>query len=220
MTVLQVFRAAKEKDEDIARKRSCVTPSSASSTTTPRFSRFMPFNRVFVFRYKVVVDLHAKFAGLCKAVEEEGQVSQRSSPPSVTIPQLLSPPSVTIPQLLMPSPPQVQNTLRQLEAQVEAAVARGAALNVPTPSLSSHLRSCKCVLNEGCRAGGTSRGGLEAGKAGQRSALKTSRVRNIESPPSHPPCTGTCVNISCGVLYRMITTRSKGQQGRVVRFVA
>ncbi len=214
-----MFRAAKEKDEDVARKRSCVTPSSTSSTTTPRFSRLMPFNRVFAFRYKVVVDLHAKFAGLCKAVEEEGQVSQRSSPPSVTIPQLLSPPSVTKPQLLMPSPPQVQNTLRQLEAQVEAAVARGAALNVPTPP-SSHLRSCTCVLNEGYRAGGTSRGGLEAGKAGQRAALKTSRVRNIESPPSHPPCTGTCVNISCGFLYRMITTRSKRQQGQVVRFVA
>jgi hypothetical protein len=29
---------------------------------------------VFAVRYKVVVDLHAKFAGLCKAVEEEGQV--------------------------------------------------------------------------------------------------------------------------------------------------
>jgi len=64
-----VFRAAKEKDDDPARKRS----------------------------YKVVVDLHGKFAALCKCVEEEGQV---------------------------------QNTLRQLEAQVEAAAARGAALNV------------------------------------------------------------------------------------------
>jgi hypothetical protein len=30
--------------------------------------------RASAFRYKVVVDLHAKFAGLCKSVEEEGQV--------------------------------------------------------------------------------------------------------------------------------------------------
>ena len=32
---------------------------------------------------------------------------------------------------------QVQNTLRQLEAQVEAAAARGAALNVPSPVVNA-----------------------------------------------------------------------------------
>jgi hypothetical protein len=40
-----------------------------------------------------------------------------------------------------PPAPQVQNTLRQLEAQVEAAAARGAALNVGPP-----LVDATCVL--------------------------------------------------------------------------
>jgi hypothetical protein len=65
-----VFRAAKEKDDDPARKRAC-----APSHPTPLHARVIFSKRASAYRYKVVVDLHAKFAGLCKSVEEEGQVT-------------------------------------------------------------------------------------------------------------------------------------------------
>lgn len=72
----------------------------------------------------MVVDLHAKFAGLCKSVEEEGQVRLDFAQSKTELYSLTALP------FLQPPLSQVQNTLRQLEAQVEAAAARGAALNV------------------------------------------------------------------------------------------
>ena len=69
-----VFRAAKEKDEDVARKKSCVTRRAAHDGHVTRWS-CLKGKRSSAFRYKVVVDLHARFAGLCKVVEEEGQVA-------------------------------------------------------------------------------------------------------------------------------------------------